>query len=168
MFLTLFWNHEDNLTLDSVIQNPKKGLRSGHKSAKKHTVCYWHCLQMTDWHSCYDARDAIASKNETESEFLWNILQTSKSWQFSMTWFLSILNILHDFNFQWIFFNGLFPWSSLMDFFYRHFGWTSVELFHRIPFWNISLSPLSSWSSWSSWSSQLDPFDLHDLCWCFW
>ena len=36
MFLTLFWNYEDNLTLDSVI--PKTGLRFGHKSAKKHTV----------------------------------------------------------------------------------------------------------------------------------
>ena len=124
MFLTLFWNHEDNLTLDSVIQNPKKGLRSGHKSAKKHTVCYWHCLQMTDWHSCYDARDAIASKNETESEFLWNILQTSKSWQFSMTWFLSILNIPHDFNG----FNPLnldnFPWTFSIVFFNRLFQWT--------------------------------------------
>ena len=37
-----FWNHEDNLTLDWVIQIPKKGLRFGRKSAKKHTVsCLW-------------------------------------------------------------------------------------------------------------------------------
>ena len=116
-------------------------------------LCFVHLLlcsiffnfngfRICDLQSCYDARDAIASKNDTESEFLWNILQTSKSWQFSMTWFLSILNILHDFNgfnplnldnfpwtfrmafsmdfFQWtfsmVFFNGLFLWTFWMDF----------------------------------------------------
>ena len=33
-----FWNHEENLTLDWVIQSPKKGLQFGWKSAKKRTV----------------------------------------------------------------------------------------------------------------------------------